>query len=84
MVVFKGGEDIGKVELDDESTVAGPVIAVFPFDSRGKYPSFENKKQHESRQLIITDAVEAQGPTYGMLAITRPVADGRVWLNLDQ
>ena len=44
MVIFKGGDDIGEVRLDDETTVAGPAIAVFPFDSRGKYPGSDKKK----------------------------------------
>lgn len=38
MVIFKGVENIDEAMLDDETTVAGPAIAVFPFDSRGKYP----------------------------------------------
>lgn len=38
MVVFKGGEDIDEATLDDESIVAGPAIAVFPFDSKDNYP----------------------------------------------
>ena len=38
VVIFEGGDDINEVRLDDETTVAGPAIAVFPFDSRGKYP----------------------------------------------
>lgn len=46
VVIFKGGEDIAEVRLDDETTVAGPAIAVFPFDSRGKYPRSE--KKHDS------------------------------------
>ena len=44
VVIFKGGEDIGEVRLDDDTTVAGPGIAVFPFDSRGRYPRSEKKK----------------------------------------
>ena len=44
VVIFKGGDDIGEVRLDDETTVAGPAIAVFPFDSRGKYPGSDKKK----------------------------------------
>lgn len=51
VVVFKGGDNIGEAVLNDENTIAGPAIAVFPFDSRGKYPSKnikENKKLHSS------------------------------------
>ena len=47
VVIFKGGDDINEVRLDDETTVAGPAIAVFPFDSRGKYPE-SDKKKHDS------------------------------------
>lgn len=46
VIVFKGGEDIAEVILDDETTVAGPAIAIFPFDSRGKYPRSEKKHDH--------------------------------------
>jgi len=51
VVVFKGGETIGEARLDDENTVAGPAIAVFPFDSRGEYPFHlkgGEKKKHGS------------------------------------
>lgn len=47
VIVFKGGENIGEARLDDESTVAGPATAVFPFDSRGKYPSERRKRNSE-------------------------------------
>ena len=48
VVIFKGGDDIGEVTLDDETTVAGPAISIFPFDSRGKYPE-SDKKKHDSK-----------------------------------
>ena len=49
VVIFKGGENIDEVVLDDESTVTKPVIAIFPFDSRGKYPSMRwGKTKHDS------------------------------------
>jgi len=35
VVVFRGGEDIRQARLDDESTVAGPALITFPFDSEG-------------------------------------------------
>lgn len=41
VIIFKGGENIDEAMLDDETIVAGPAIAVFPFDSRGK-----NDKHH--------------------------------------
>lgn len=46
VVIFSGGENIGEVRLDDETMVAGPAIAVFPFDSRGKYP-ISDKLKHD-------------------------------------
>ena len=48
VVIFKGVENIAEVTLGDETMVAGPAIAVFPFDSRGKYPGSE-KKKHDSK-----------------------------------
>ncbi|KAF8800079.1 hypothetical protein BYT27DRAFT_7263222 [Phlegmacium glaucopus] len=50
VVVFKGEENINEARLDDESMVAGPAIAVFPFDSRGKYLSYSKgeKTKHGS------------------------------------
>lgn len=51
VVVFKGGENIGEARLDDENTVAGPAIAVFPFDSQGRYPSKRSEiKKHDSEK----------------------------------
>lgn len=43
VVIFKGGKNIDEAMLDDETMIAGPAIAVFPFDSRGEYPAKGSK-----------------------------------------
>jgi len=50
VIIFKGGENIDEAMLDDETIVAGPAIAVFPFDSRGKYPAKGSERTNHSSE----------------------------------